>query len=77
MKDAWLDVSVFRCPFCGRYYADASWYVVTLESDIECNICHQTFNAKKHLTDRLMLRLQIDEDGRVRDIKLVEHLPEE
>ncbi len=27
----WLDVSIIRCPWRGRYSADASWYVVELE----------------------------------------------
>jgi len=75
MRDkAWLDVSIFRCPSCGRHFADASWYVVELESDIECGGCHKTFNAKKQLTDRLMLEFQMDEKGRVREAVTAERI---
>ncbi|MEM2988246.1 MAG: hypothetical protein QXK26_04335 [Candidatus Bathyarchaeia archaeon] len=35
-EKAWLDDSIFSCPNCGHIYADASWYVVELKSDIEC-----------------------------------------
>lgn len=73
-EKAWLDVSIIRCPSCGRHFADASWYVVELESDIECGSCHETFNAKKHLTDRVMLEFKIDEKGRVLEAVAVEHI---
>jgi len=75
MRDkARLDVSIFRCPSCGRHFADASWYVVELESDIECGSCHETFNAKKQLTDRLMLEFKINEKGRVLEAVTAEHI---
>jgi len=73
-EKAWLDVSVIRCPSCGRYYADASWYVVELESDIECGSCHETFNTKKQLTDRVMLEFKIDEKGKTLGAKVTGHL---
>jgi len=75
-EKAWLDVSIFRCPECARYYVDASWYAVELESDIECGICHRMFNAKKSLTDRVMLELEINEIGRALGIKIIEHVQE-
>ncbi len=64
-EKAWLDASVFRCPRCGRWYVDASWYVVELESDIECGKCHETFNPLKQATDRIMLEFKIDAEGKV------------
>lgn len=67
---AWLDVSIFRCPGCGRYYADASWYAVELESDIECGDCRLVFNAKKQLSDRVMLRFKIEGDGRASEAEI-------
>ncbi len=72
---AWLDVSIFRCPSCGKCYADASWYVVELESDIECGVCHSSFNARKNLTDRIMLAFKID-GGKAQAVELVRHIEE-
>lgn len=43
---AWLDVAVLRCPNCGHYYVDASWYVVEMESDI-VEIAEQNSTARK------------------------------
>jgi len=72
--EAWLDVAVLRCPKCGQYFVDASWYVVEMESDIECGNCGVEFNSKKHATDRVMLKFQIDEDGKMRKVEITEHL---
>ncbi len=74
-EKVWLDVSVFRCPRCGRYYVDVSWYVVELESDIECGSCHEVFNTKKRVTDRVMLEFKIDEGGMVLEAEVTEHIP--
>jgi len=73
-EKAWLDVSVIQCPNCGRYYADASWYVIEIGSDIECGTCHKTFNTKKHATDRIMLSLKIDNEGKVHEAEVTRHL---
>ena len=70
----WLDLAVIRCPSCGRFYADASWYVVEIGSDIECGACHHTFNTKKHMTDRVMLKLSLDEKGKVKQAEVEKHL---
>ena len=74
-EKAWLDVSVFRCPGCGRCYVDASWYVVELESDIECGSCHEVFNTKNQVTDRVMLKFKIDVDGKFLEAEVAEHIP--
>jgi hypothetical protein len=71
---AWLDVALIQCPSCGRYYADASWYVAELGADIECGTCHVTFNTKKHMTDRVMLELGVDEKGRVEETQITKHV---
>lgn len=77
-REAWFDMAVFRCPACGHFYVDASWYAVALESDIECGICHTNFNAKKELSDRVLLKFVIDENSQVREIMIDKHLlPEE
>jgi transposase-like protein len=64
-EKAWLDLSVFRCPKCGRYYVDASGYGVELEADIECRDCNRVFNTKKQQVDRVMLMLKIDRKGQM------------
>jgi len=69
----WLDVTVLRCPNCGHYYADASWYVVEMESDIECGRCGTEFNSKKNATDRAILEFQIDKNGIVQEVKIAKH----
>lgn len=71
---AWLDVSVLRCPKCGRYYVEASWYVVEIESDIECGECGVEFNSKRNALDRAILEFQVDENGRIQDVKVAKYL---
>lgn len=76
-EKAWLDVAIMRCPKCGRYYAEASWYAVELESDMECGSCHETFNCKKQLVDRLMLQFEINKEGKASNTKIMNHIKEE
>jgi len=71
---AWLDVAVLRCPNCAHYYVDASWYVLEMESDIECGRCGTEFNSKKNATDRTMLEFEIDENGKMSQAKILDHL---
>lgn len=71
---AWLDVAVLRCPNCRRCYVDASWYVVEMESDIECGHCRTEFNSKKNATDRAMLEFQIDKERKMCEVKIAKHL---
>jgi len=72
---AWLDISLVQCPKCGRYYAEASWYALELESDMECGSCHRVFNAKKKVRDRVMLEFRIDETGKMLEAEITEHYP--
>jgi len=74
MEETWLDISVTRCPYCNTRYAEASWFVVSLESDLECGKCGRSFNSKEYATDRAMLRFEIDRGGKIKDVKVVEHL---
>lgn len=71
---AWLDIALLQCPKCGRYYVDASWYVIEMESDIECGHCGTEFNSRKHATDRAMLEFQIDKNDKMKQVKIIEHL---
>ncbi|MEM2911810.1 MAG: hypothetical protein QW146_04820 [Candidatus Bathyarchaeia archaeon] len=61
----WLDVSVLHCPNCGSRYADASWYVIEMGSDIQCGSCGKEFNSKKNATDRALIEFQIDKSGKI------------
>lgn len=70
----WLDVSVLRCPNCGSHYADASWYVMEMESDIQCGSCGKEFNSKKNATDRALLEFQVDELGKIQKVKVAKRL---
>lgn len=70
-------MAVVRCPTCGRFYVDASWYAVALESDIECGVCHTNFNAKKELTDRALLEFMLNEKGKIRETIVDKHLSSE
>jgi hypothetical protein len=53
---------------------DASWYVVEMESDIECGHCGIEFNSKKNATDRAMLGFQVDKNGKMQKVNIAEHL---
>ena len=72
MEETWLDVSVTRCPYCKTRYAEASWFVVSLESDLECGKCGKSFNSKKYATDRVMLKFKLDRGGKVKGVEVVE-----
>ena len=71
---AWLDIVIMRCPNCGRHYADASWYIIEMASDIECGSCHEIFNTKTYLTDRIMLSLKMDETGKVEEVEVAKRI---
>lgn len=64
-----LDVAVCICPHCGTPYADASWYVIEMGSDVECGVCRKTWNPKRYKVDRIMLEFVLDEQGRVLEVK--------
>ena len=69
----WLDVAVIKCPNCAHHYADASWYVMEIGSDIECSKCHTTFNTKKHAVDRVLLELSLDGKEKVDRAEVKKH----
>ncbi len=55
-EEAYLDVSIIRCPKCGKLYVDSSWYVIDMESDIQCGECGEVFNTRKNLLKRILLK---------------------
>ncbi|MEM0254111.1 MAG: hypothetical protein QXY73_02365 [Candidatus Bathyarchaeia archaeon] len=69
---AWLDVSIIRCPVCGSYYAEASWYVMEMESDIQCGKCGKEFNSKNNSTDRALIEFELNGSGRIKSVKIAE-----
>jgi NMD protein affecting ribosome stability and mRNA decay len=75
--NTWLDVAVVRCPNCGNYHVDASWYIIELESDLQCGRCQTEFNGKNNTTDRVLLKFNMDERGKMQDVRIAEHLPSE
>ncbi len=70
MKEAWLDVSLFKCPYCRTFYAECSWYAAELGSDVTCGKCKQDFNAKKAIIDRVLLRILVNESERIGDVRI-------
>jgi len=75
-EKAWLDVALFRCPSCGRYYVEASWYAVEIGADIECGSCGAEFNPREHLLDRVMLEFEIEGD-KLKEVRMLRELPGE
>jgi len=72
--EAWLDVSAFSCPQCRAHYVEASWYASEIGSDVDCGKCHKTFNTRKNLTDRALLRFGLDDKGRIERVELSSRL---
>jgi NMD protein affecting ribosome stability and mRNA decay len=69
LKKAFLDVTVSVCPHCGAAYADASWYVIELGSDVECGVCGRTWNPERHKTDRILVEFVLGDDGSIVAVK--------
>ena len=74
MAEALFDVSITKCPRCGKLYADASWYVAEIGSDMGCGVCRKTFNSKRNIMDRVLLKFDLDEGGRVNGVSLSKSL---
>jgi uncharacterized protein (UPF0212 family) len=74
MAEALFDVSITKCPKCGKIYADASWYVAEIGSDVGCGVCGNTFNSRKNITDRALLKFDLNEAGRISGVNLFKSL---
>ncbi|MBN1762327.1 MAG: hypothetical protein JW878_04520 [Methanomicrobia archaeon] len=68
-KKAYLDVTVSICPHCGAPYADASWYALELGSDVECGVCGRTWNPKTCKVDRILVEIELDDEGNVAAVR--------
>ena len=73
-KTAFLDVTISVCPYCGTPYADASWYVIELASDVQCGVCGRTWNPGGHKTDRILVEFLLTKEGTVADVKKLKRL---
>ena len=73
-KEAWFDMAITQCPNCGRPYADASWDIVEMSSDIECGRCHETFSTRVYLTDRIMLNIKLNGKGKAEVVEMAGHI---
>lgn len=71
MENAYLDVAIIRCPSCRKLYVDASWYILDMESDIECGVCGESFNTHSNLVKRALLRFSVSRDG-IHDVEVEE-----
>ena len=68
-KTAFLDVTISVCPYCGTPYADASWYVIELASDVQCGVCGRTWHPQRYKTDRILVEFAVDEAGKTVGVK--------
>ncbi len=66
--DSYLNVAIVKCPRCGKFYAESSWYVLDMESDMRCGKCGKEFNSKETLTDKILAKFEMDEEGKVKKI---------
>jgi transposase-like protein len=73
-EPAWMDVTIIQCPKCKRYYAEVSWYVTEMESDIECADCGTEFNTKTYAKDRAIIEFEVNNQGRMQEVKLCNHI---
>ena len=72
--NTFLDVAVVRCPNCGNYHVDASWYLIEMESDIQCGRCQTEFNGKDNATDRAVLEFAVNEAEKLRNVRIADLL---
>jgi len=45
-----------------------------MESDIQCGHCRKEFNSRKNADDRVMLEFEVDNKGKMSEVKILEHL---
>lgn len=72
MEKVYLDVCIAQCPECKTYYAEASWYAIELECDLQCNKCGKSFSPKRFSTDRVMVEFEVSEEGKVKKVRVAE-----
>ena len=75
--NTWLDTAVVRCPNCGNIHVDASWFLIELESDIQCGRCQTEFNGKDNTVDRVLLEFAVNGEGKMQNVRVKEHLHDE
>lgn len=60
-REAYLEIVLLRCPKCGNYIVEPSWFA-DLEQDIQCAVCGKFFNSLRHQVSRRMLRFEVKSD---------------
>jgi hypothetical protein len=69
---AFLDITIAKCPRCKNFLAESSWYA--LESDIGCGFCGRTFNMQKTMKDRVLIRVELNKEGKIEKIAVEQKL---
>lgn len=69
MKKSSIDLCVCKCPNCHNFFVEPSWFVLDLEQDFECGVCRKTFNTKKNIVDRFILKIDLDNKGKILKMK--------
>lgn len=59
MSEAFLEVVVLKCPKCGALIAEPNWFL-DLEQNITCRSCKVSFQAKKTMLDKAMVKLTLE-----------------
>ena len=73
-EDVYLDVTIVRCPRCGKLYADASWYVIDMESELGCSVCGKSFSTRNNVVERVLIKFSVVDDV-VRSVEISKRLP--
>ena len=69
MEEAYLEIALLRCPKCGNFIIEPSWFA-DLEQDIQCAVCGKFFNSKRHVKDKVMLKFWI-ENNKIKRVEVV------
>lgn len=73
-EPAWMDVTIIQCPRCKRFYVEVSWYVIEMESDIQCADCGAEFNSRKQAKDRAIIEFEVNDLGQMQTVKLCKRI---
>lgn len=69
LKETSLDITVCKCPECGNFFAEPSWFVHELEQDFECGVCKTIFNTKKAAVSMSLIEFKLDSKGNIIEMK--------
>lgn len=69
MKKAYIDLTICKCPNCGNFFIEPSWFVFELEQDFECGVCKQIFNTKKTVIKKFLFEFELDNKGNIKRVE--------